>query len=230
MRRRRIVAIALTAAVALATAACTGPAPDTTAPPGDGPLVAFYGDSYTIGTALADPDDRWATLLSEERGWREFNPSVNGLGFVNNRSAVGAGTGDLPDLIIAENPDIVIVTLGLNDAFSFPTAGDRIRDTLRDDLRRLADELPDARLVVAEPFWYTDERPDAVGIISGWLEEAAAEVGADWIAGSGAWLDGHYAGAEDSWIGPDGLHPDERGHREIAERMSEALAALDPPL
>jgi len=36
------------------------------------------------------------------------NPSVNGLGFINNRRVVGDG--DLPSMIIADQPDIVFVT------------------------------------------------------------------------------------------------------------------------
>lgn len=221
---------ALTGLAALALTGCAGPAPDAAAPIGDGPLAAFYGDSYTLGTGLDDPADRWATLVSEHRGWREFNPSVNGLGFVNNRLQAGAGSGDLPDRIIAEDPDIVLVALGLNDAFSYDRAGDRIRDAVFADLRRLRDELPDARLVVIEPFWYTSERPEAIEVISGWLEDAAAEVGASWIPGASRWLDGHHADSADSWMAPDGLHPDARGQREIADRVSAALADLDPPL
>ncbi|MEI5583383.1 MULTISPECIES: hypothetical protein [unclassified Agromyces] len=48
-----------------------------------------------------------------------------------------------------------------------------------DDLGRLRDALPDASLVVVEPFWYTDERPPSVDRIIGWVADAAAEVGAE---------------------------------------------------
>ena len=121
---------------------------------GDAPLVAFYGDSYTRGTGATDPSLRWSTLIAEERGWREFNPSVNGLGFVNNRDALGA---DLPGQIIEADPDIVFVTMGLNDAFSFDRVGDGIRDRIEDDFARLTAALPDARFIVVEPFWYTEK-------------------------------------------------------------------------
>lgn len=52
---------------------------------------------------------RRAVVASAERGWYEFNPSVDGLGFVINRNlAVG---GDLVDQIGEHEPppDIVIV-------------------------------------------------------------------------------------------------------------------------
>ena len=77
----------VTVAAALGLAACSSPAPDVSAPPpGDGPLVAFYGDSYTLGTGASDPSLRWSTIVSEQRGWREFNPSANGLGFGSRRT------------------------------------------------------------------------------------------------------------------------------------------------
>ena len=105
------------------------------------PIVAFYGDSYTRGTGASSPERRWSTIVSEERGWYEFNPSVDGLGFVNNR---GFGD-DLVDLIVEHDPppDIVIVTMGLNDNFSMPAAADEHRG--RDRRRPAAPEGRTAR-------------------------------------------------------------------------------------
>lgn len=214
-------------AVALGLSACTTFA-DPSPAPGDGPLVAFYGDSYTLGTGASDPSARWSSIVCAERGWREFNPSVNGLGFVNNRTTIGEG--DLPDRIIDQDPDIVFVAMGLNDNFSFGRAGDGIRDAIRDDLTRLNEGLPDARIIVVEPFWYSSQRPESVATIIGWVHEQADAIGADWIPGASRWLDGHYAGDADSWIAADGLHPNDTGYAEMAARMQSALRALDPPL
>src|SRR5689334_20724590 len=89
--------------------------PRANAPLPADPLIGFYGDSYTLGTGASAPAKRWSTIVCRERGWREFNPSVNGLGFVNNRDEDGV---DLPAEIIARKPDVVMVTMGLNDNFS----------------------------------------------------------------------------------------------------------------
>lgn len=212
----------MAAAAALAVAALLAScAPDSggdvTAPSGDGPLVAFYGDSYTLGTGASDPAKRWSTIICEERGWREFNPSVNGLGYVNNR-----GGRDLPADIIAQDPDIVFVTMGLNDNFSYARAGDEIRDTMNADLDRLVEALPDARFLVVEPFWYTDERPDSVQIIIDWSHEAADRIGADWIPDASHWIEGH-----PEWMAADGLHPNDDGYAAMTERMDAALRELD---
>jgi len=179
--------------------------------------VAFYGDSYTLGTGASDTSNRWSTIISEQRNWSEFNPSVNGLGFVNNR---GPGP-DLPELVIANDPDIVFVTMGLNDNFSFDRAASEIRQAITDDLTMLKTQLPDARIVVVEPFWYSDERPASVEKIIGWVEDAAAAIDADYIPGASHWIEGH-----PTWMAEDGLHPNDDGYAEMARRMDAELAKL----
>lgn len=226
---RRFRSLASVVALALGLTACSAaPLPDTSASAGNGPLVAFYGDSYTLGTGASDPSLRWSTIISEERGWRKFNPSVNGLGFVNHRENFGED--DLPALVIAQKPDIVFVTMGLNDTFSYDRRADLIRDTISGDLTRIREALPSARIVVVEPFWYTEQRPASLEQIIVWVEDAAAEIGADWIPGASRWLDGHHAGSEDSWMASDGLHPSDVGYAHMAEQMDAALTRLDPAL
>ncbi|BDI23316.1 SGNH/GDSL hydrolase family protein [Herbiconiux sp. L3-i23] len=209
------------AAGVLALAGCSSPAPAAEVPGGSGPLVAFYGDSYTLGTGASSYDERWSTVISAERGWREFNPSVNGLGFVNNRSLYGEDSGDLPSLIIEQDPDIVFVTMGLNDNFSYDRASEKIEAQIDADLTRLHDALPDARFIVVEPFWYTDERPESLEVISGWVADAADRIGADHIEGASHWIEGH-----PEWMASDGLHPNDDGYAEMAKRMDEELDAL----
>lgn len=220
MTRMPRLLVAFAAAAALLTA-CVAPAADPLEPSvtdPDAPLVAFYGDSYTLGTGATDPANRWSTIICAERGWNEFNPSVNGLGFVNNRRP----DVDLPDLVIAQDPDIVFVTMGLNDNFSYARVPDaQIRAAIADDLGRLAAALPDARILVVEPFWYTDERPASVELIIGWVRDGADAIGADWIPGASHWIEGH-----PEWIAPDGLHPNDDGYAELARRMDAELTAL----
>lgn len=189
-----------------------------------GPVVAFYGDSYTLGTGASEPGKRWSTILSEDRGWNEVNPSVNGLGFVNNRSPEGdpiAGGRNLVDQVVEARPDIVFITMGLNDNFSFDRAADEIEAAIRADLTELDRKLPDARFIVVEPFWYTDARPDSVETIIGWVRDAADRIDADYIPGASRWIEGH-----PEWMAADGLHPNDRGYAEIAERMDAELRRL----
>jgi lysophospholipase L1-like esterase len=184
--------------------------------------VAFYGDSYTLGTGASDVGHRWSTIICGQRGWREFNPSINGLGFVRNRR--NFGDGDLPSQIIASNPDIVFVTLGLNDNFAFATDAERIRVQISTDLEYLRLALPMARFIVVEPFWYTDDRPDSLSIIAGWVKAAADFIDADYVVGASHWIEHH-----SEWMAADAEHPNDDGYAHIAARMDAALAALRLP-
>ncbi|GAA1226229.1 SGNH/GDSL hydrolase family protein [Rhodoglobus aureus] len=215
----RTIMAAVMVAATLGLSACTASAAavDDRAP---GELrVAFYGDSYTYGTGASAEEKRWSTVLSEQHGWSEFNPSVSGLGFMRNRTAFGEG--DLPSFIISDNPDVVIVTMGLNDNFTFGTYADELPGQILSDFDRLATALPDAQLIVVEPFWYKAERPASVDVIISWVRDAAAEVGADYLPGASYWLAG-----DPGWIASDNLHPNDAGHAAIASQMDQALRKL----
>ncbi|BFM25226.1 SGNH/GDSL hydrolase family protein [Microbacterium sp. che218] len=234
MRTRLLRIAALTASVMLGLVACAPASPPAEVPasttPTDAPVVSFYGDSYTRGTGASSSNERWSTIISVDRGWQEINHSENGLGFVNLRARLRNGLDDVPALVIADHPDIVFVTMGLNDNFSYDERADEIHATIDSDLQRLRNGLPAARIVVVEPFWYTADRPASLDVISGWIENAAARIGADHIDGASRWLDGHYADDADSWMAGDGLHPNDTGYAHMAEQMDAALRALDPPL
>ncbi|MEO8263373.1 MAG: SGNH/GDSL hydrolase family protein [Pseudolysinimonas sp.] len=185
----------------------------------DFPLVAFYGDSYTLGTGASGITQRWSTIICTDRGWNEFNPSVNGLGFVNNRTP----SVDEPAQILALDPvpDIVFVTMGLNDNFSYSFAADEIHTAMDADLRNLKAGLPDARFIVVEPFWYTDQRPESLDVIIEWVHDAADDIGADWVPDASHWIEGH-----PEWMASDGLHPNDDGYAEMARQMDAALTGL----
>lgn len=225
LTRVRTLAALLTVGLCLSACAATAPTVSTAA--SEGPLVAFYGDSYTLGTGAGDPSRRWSSLICAQRGWREFNPSVNGLGFVAGRGFTTEA--DLPDQIIAQRPDIVFITMGLNDNFVYDRDAAAIHRAIREDFTHLREELPAARMIVVEPFWYTAERPDSLATIIDWVRDEAEAIGADWIPDASHWLDGHYATDADSWMAADGLHPNDTGYAEMARRMEAALRALDPP-
>lgn len=202
----------------MALAGCSGSTP---AQPRDenATHVAFYGDSYTLGTGASDPSKRWSSIISAERGWQEFNPSTNGLGFVNNRQ--NFDNNDEPAEVIADNPDIVFITMGLNDNFSYDRAADQIKSQITADFTRLKSALPHARFIVVEPFWYTDRRPASVAIIIGWVKDAAAAIGADYIPDASHWIEGH-----PEWMASDGLHPNDDGYAAMAVQMDAALKKL----
>ncbi|HEV7949917.1 MAG TPA: SGNH/GDSL hydrolase family protein [Glaciihabitans sp.] len=219
-KRGRIITVVLAAilVVGVSVAIISQPRPPQPAT-GTGETVAFYGDSYTLGTGASDLSNRWSTVVSEQRNWNEVNPSVNGLGFINNRTEFGDG--DLPSMIIDANPDIVFVTMGLNDNFSYDFAAGDIKAQITDDLQRLKTALPEARFIVVEPFWYTEERPESVETIIGWVKDEAEAINADYIEGASYWITG-----QDEFMALDGLHPNDDGYAHMATLMNEELAGL----
>lgn len=210
---RKAVIAALGAVLMLVGCAAATP------PDADVVTVSFYGDSYTRGKAASAESKRWSTIVSEAHGWVERNHGIDGLGFVNRRSSFADD--DVPSEIIREKPEIVIVALGLNDNFSFDVASEFIHDQISSDFERLAEGLPDSRIIVVEPFWYSDERPPSVDIIDGWVRDAAAEQGFEFIAGASHWLSGH-----PEWMADDIIHPNDAGYAELARRMNAALEDL----
>lgn len=181
-------------------------------------IVAFYGDSITHGEGASSSGKRWSTIVSDDHDWIEINPSIGGLGFVTNRTRDPI---DIVDTIIAAKPDIVISTMGLNDNSRMPAAAKQVQAAIEADFTRFATELPDARIIVVEPFWYRDVRPASVAQISGFTKAAAKRIGADYIAGASWWLDGH-----PELKSADGAHPNDAGYAMIAKRMDAELAKL----
>ena len=105
--------------------------------------------------------------ICEERGWREFNPSVNGLGFVNNRDGLGARPAR-PDH--RGRPRHRLHHHGTERRVQLrprrpPASGIGSRTTSS----ACASALPDARFIVVEPFWYTEERPESIETIIDWV-------------------------------------------------------------
>ena len=81
---------------------------------GEGPLVAFLGDSLTSGWRLSE-DEAWPALLGQtlaERGRpiRVLNAGVSG-------ELAAEGLARLPD-VLAHDPDVLVVALGINDALN----------------------------------------------------------------------------------------------------------------
>jgi lysophospholipase L1-like esterase len=186
-------------------------------PLSEGAVVAFYGDSYTFGEQASSPAARWSSLLCEQQGWAEENASVNGLGFVANR----AGT-DAVQAVIDADPDLIIVTMGLNDTFIAEAQFDELTAAIHDDLARFRAEAPLARLVVVEPFWIPAPVSPGFALVADAVKAATAEVHAEYIAGAGDWLTDH-----PEWRADDQYqHPNDAGYAELARRMTIELEKL----
>jgi lysophospholipase L1-like esterase len=185
------------------------------------PVAAFLGDSYTSGyNGAGYGRSGWPAIVSASLGLRPLNRAVPGTGFVN------PGWTDQPirtrvAAVIRADPRIVFLAGGHNDR-RFSTAATRAAALAVID--RLHRALPDARLVVIGPIWSGDVAPTSLLRLRDALRRKAAAVGVLFVDPiRGGWL----AGEAKRYIGPDGLHPTNAGHRHIASLVLRALRAAE---
>jgi lysophospholipase L1-like esterase len=184
------------------------------------PIAAFLGDSYSSGfNGAGYGTSGWPAIVGAALRLRPLNRAVPGTGFVNPgwtaqpiRTQVAA--------VIRADPRIVFVAGGHNDR-RYATADTQAAAIAV--IERLHRGLPQATLVVIGPIWSGDSAPASLVRLRDALRREATAVGArviDPIAGR--WL----AGAAKRYIGNDGLHPTNAGHRHIAALVLRALRPL----
>jgi lysophospholipase L1-like esterase len=185
-----------------------------------GPAV-ILGDSYSSGYVGAGLGaNGWPAIVSAAFGWQLHNLAVPGTGFVNpGWTAQPFGT------MVAEairlHPGVVIVAGGHNDrrygTSRTATAAGAVLDRLRSG-------LPDAVIVVVGPIWFDGSPATSIVALRDYLRKKAASIHALFID---PLRPGWFAGASHRFIGPDGIHPTDAGHRHIAQLVLAALRA-DP--
>jgi lysophospholipase L1-like esterase len=181
------------------------------------PLAAFLGDSYTSGWNGSGLDAAgWPAIVASTFHWRSLNVAVAGTGFVNpgwTGQPVRTRVGE----VIRAQPSIVFLAAGHNDrrfdTGSSATAADAVIDRLRSS-------LPGALLVVIGPIWQDGSPAASLQTLRDHLRRKAAAVGAIFIDPLGG---GWFAGSSHRFIGPDGIHPTDAGHRHIAQLVLAAL-------
>lgn len=203
-------------------------APHAARTPGP-PTAAWLGDSLTEGAEVAEAE-RFATLTSAAFGWIPANRGRGGTGYLApgpTGSPEHAPFTERVAEIVADAPEVVIVSGGNNDAV-LGTSDDELRAAVTATIAPLREALPDAAIYVVGPFWPDNVPPEAVLGVRQVVAQVAAEVGVpfidpledEWITG------GIELGNDADVIGPDGIHPSAAGHAYIAERLVAELTAV----
>lgn len=189
------------------------PAPEATV---EAPKVAaFLGDSYTHGIGASSLNG-YARMVAADLGYAHFIDGVDGSGYLT------AGTGQpIPTRvqgIIDSDPDVVIVAGGFNDngrGYDPAEVGAAAQETLT----ALRAGLPDARIILVGAFPVGVPVPAGQPPIEEALGAAAAATGVEFVSPiNEGWVTDWAA-----YISPDGLHPNDAGHRLIADRLIEYL-------
>ena len=190
-------------------------APPPVSIPDSVPVVAFLGDSYSKGIGASSNGRRWTTLVSAAMRWSELNLAEGGSGYTTNYLGQKTDYGIKLDVLAAAQPDVVIVSGGRND-YEAGTASvtGAVASSLFAAIKAAA---PNTELIVTSPIWDSTEPPaDFPTLIDG-VKAATASAEA-------RYLDiGEPLADHPDMMDPDGLHPNNAGHRAVASAVVKAL-------
>jgi lysophospholipase L1-like esterase len=179
------------------------------APPGPPPLdpgrnvIVFFGDSITSGHGLPLP------LTFPHRLGETLGVSVRNAGISGDLTAGGLARLDRD--VLAHRPKLVVVELGVNDAFRrLPSA--QAVGNLRAIVRRIRQDGAGVLLVHIDP---RPLGPDDYR--QGYQDLARTE---------GTWLVEDFLAGVAPGLTTDGLHPNEEGHGRLAARLEPLLREI----
>jgi len=187
---------------------------------GEGPLVAFLGDSLTSGWRLSEDEAYPAvlgrTLAEHGRPVRVLNAGVSG-------DTAAQGLARLP-AVLAHEPDVLAVALGVNDGLRglpLEDAEAALRRIL-DEGRAAGAELLLVGVRIPEDAHGAEHSSGFALMYAGLAAEYRVTLVPDLLAG---------VSGRSEWLFPDGLHPNAPGQVRLAENVRPhlelVLATLD---
>jgi acyl-CoA thioesterase-1 len=191
---------------------------------GEGPLVAFLGDSLTSGWRLRE-DEAYPVLVARALAARGRPIRVINAGVSGDTAAEGLAR--LP-AVLKHKPDVLVVALGANDGLSAQPLA-----TTEAALVRIVLEArkAGARVLLVGVRLATGERSPRVGDTAGDEERARALWGIFPRVAAGHRL--HLVpdllagvAGRPSLLFPDRLHPNAAGQRRLAENVCPQLELL----
>jgi len=184
----------------------------------DRPLVAFLGDSWTVGVG-ATGFDGYAPRTAAQLHWPYRNFGVSGSGY-SVPGPYDSLFGRRIELLAAAEPDVVVVQGSLNERNSAPEAlALAARQTLA-DLR--AALVPGTPVLVLGASYNPGTPDETIDWINAAIRSAATANGLPFIdVARGGWTD-----PDDPTLWADSIHPDDRGHALVADHLARLLRAL----
>lgn len=187
--------------------------------------ILFVGDSISVGSGASSGDRRYATVLTKmlnEAGGRysEVNLGIGGSTLVDQFWPAPNSSGFPHKLqqAIAQQPDVFVMQHGTNDNALGHSVG-RFLWAYRESIRMLKKKVPGVTVVCTTicPSW------DTLSATDSWVNQA--NVGIQEIAAlektllAQTYLKLQYRHD----LLPDGIHPDDMGHRVMAESIFRAI-------
>lgn len=178
------------------------------------PLIAFLGDSWTVGVG-ATRGEGYAPHTAARLGWRYLGGfGVSGSGYTRPGPYNNVFSQRV-DRIAAADPDVIVVEGSLNDRDSNPAT---LQATAYDTLHELQGKT-DAQIVVLGAVCNPGTPTATIGWINQAVGTAAGRLGLPFI-NPAHWLDPH-----DRTLWWNILHPNDKGHQRVAALLAPALRA-----
>ena len=195
------------------------------------PTAVFLGDSVTTGwRAVTHPRNRWSSLVCEHLRWREVNLAADGMGFFARRGGNLPGGGRSPscrdtvwlEAVLRAEPDVVTVSLGLNDAAFLPSQRELVEQAIEHDLTFISTRLRGAPVIIA-PYFPSLEVGPRFQAIRRLVHEKATSLGLTSTDALSTAIDG-----DEDRLAIDQIHPDDAGHARMARAMISFYAEFLP--
>lgn len=215
------------------------------------PTLVAFGDSTT---APRGKTEVYATLLASELSFEGGDVKVVNSGIGGNTTSNAKARFEKD--VLAHKPDVVIIQFGINDSAvdvwkKPPATGPRVPlDTYRANLTEMVHTLKKngARVVLmtSNPISWTDplkklyatapyvlSDPDGMNVLlrdyAETVRKLAQEEGVDLVDIYTAFKNADAAPKrKPGWLCSDGMHPDDDGHRLVANLLIEHLSKADP--
>ena len=178
--------------------------------------LVILGDSLTAGLGL-DLDDSYPSVLQKKLKENEINMSVVNAGVSGDTSAGGLRR---LDWLLREPVDILVVALGGNDGLrGLPV--EQLQENLLAIIRRTQEKYPQAKIILAGMLVPPNQGKDYASAFQAVFPFVAKSATVTFIP---FLLEG-VAGFADKNLA-DGIHPNQEGHKIIAETVWKSIAPL----
>lgn len=171
--------------------------------------IVFFGDSITAGYGLST-EQAFPALIQQKLDSSEMSYEVINAGLSGETSAGGLGR---IDWILRSKPDIFILELGGNDGLRGLSL-DETEKNLTEMVKRVRAKNPDVVVILAGMQIPPNLGQDYTGRFKNIFAKVAKSTKAELIP----FLLENVGGYPELNL-PDGIHPNEKGHRIVAETV-----------
>jgi lysophospholipase L1-like esterase len=188
--------------------------------------AVVLGDSYAEGTGADARFTSFGQSLCARNGWDDcWVAGSGGTGYLSTGAATSPPRttfrGRVVNDVVQWHPDVVVVAGGRND-YAFTVAQEQAEATAL--YQQLRSALPSAQIITTSlfPASTTEANDPHVVALSAALQAAGSGLVDRYldVVGTNSYLTSANVGA---LVGPDGVHPTQAGHDELARQLTARL-------